>query len=520
MNNHILLGWIGDREIRSFEKSKKAGDKSDRGSVLRVLKDNNSFTHAYILSNQRHKDKIKEYERYLRSHIRKLAPTVNLTVLSKKMNDPWDFHEAYLESRDAVRKIEKDVGENVRITYLFSAGTPGMRVALLVLSRTLHPGKVIGVSPDEGIQETEFPLNILEYSPDTNLLIMDAPHEYAEAFGDITLNCPLIEEAVRRAGILAQDEGINILITGESGTGKELFSQAIHRSSPRGRKDNAMKKFRAVNCGAFPENLIEAELFGHEAGAFSDAKRMRKGIFEEADKGTVFLDEIGELPLNQQVKLLRVLQEREVVRIGGNKRIKVDVRIVAATNKDLAREVREGRFREDLFYRVMQGNLYLPPIRERSREHRKALAAELLDSLNRNRTDRSLDARVMSAEAMETLIAMDLPGNARQMDSIVRNSATWAAKPEISKVDIQKAARAFEPLSPSQEIADPPGCRLAPGMTLDQYLDRIQRKLIVQTLKTERSLSAAARTLGLNSYQTLKKRMDRLSIDNNGNTNL
>ena len=167
-----------------------------------------------------------------------------------------------------------------------------------------------------------------------------------------------------------------ILITGESGTGKELVARALHYNSER-----SQRPFIPVNCGAIPENLLESELFGHAKGAFTDAIRTKKGLFEEADEGTLFLDEIGELPLQLQVKLLRVLQDGEIRRVGEGKPIMIDVRIVAATAKELIREVGEGRFREDLFYRLNVFPVHIPPLRER-KEDIPLLAAHFIKKYN------------------------------------------------------------------------------------------------------------------------------------------
>jgi two-component system, NtrC family, response regulator AtoC len=204
-----------------------------------------------------------------------------------------------------------------------------------------------------------------------------------------------------------------VLIDGESGTGKELIARAIHRLSPR-----QAGPFVAVNCGAIPDTLLESELFGHRKGAFTDANRDRKGLFEEASGGSLFLDEIGELPLALQVKLLRVLQEGEVRRLGDSQDIKVDVRVVAATARDLSAEVGRGAFREDLYYRLNVFALHLPPLRDR-REDIPLLIDHFLVRMNARM---GLSVAGTSAEALGLLVAYDWPGNVRELENCVERA--------------------------------------------------------------------------------------------------
>jgi two-component system response regulator AtoC len=253
------------------------------------------------------------------------------------------------------------------------------------------------------------------------------------------------------------DYKTTVLITGESGTGKELVSKALHYSGNR-----ANGPFVAVNCGAIPENLLESELFGHVKGAFTDAVRNKKGLFEEADGGTLFLDEIGELPLQLQVKLLRVLQEGEVMRVGDTRPIKVDVRIVAATVKDLSREVRESRFREDLFYRLNVLQIHLPPLRERA-EDIPTLVGHFIEKY---RDRHGVKAKGVAPEAMKLMMDYSWPGNVRELENTIERCIILSEgegidpsvlPPEIqgegkagfhgifgSTLSIKKAARAME----------------------------------------------------------------------------
>jgi two-component system response regulator AtoC len=225
-----------------------------------------------------------------------------------------------------------------------------------------------------------------------------------------------------------------VLLMGESGTGKELLARAIHYNSPR--RDRA---FVAVNCGAIPENLLESELFGHLKGAFTDASRNKKGLFEEAHEGTLFLDEIGELPLPLQVKLLRVLQEEEIRRVGDVKAIKIDVRVIAATVKDLEKEVKGGRFREDLFYRLNVLPLHVPPLRARKDD-----IPVLVDHFVRKHNAR-LEMKVsgLTPEALELLIEYEWPGNVRELENVIERALVLTDTLHIQVINLPPSVRDF-----------------------------------------------------------------------------
>jgi two-component system response regulator HydG len=246
------------------------------------------------------------------------------------------------------------------------------------------------------------------------------------AFSGIVGSSPLLKDILSRITIVAPTE-TSVLITGESGTGKERIAHALHEHS--GRKN---KPIVVVNCAALPLSLVESELFGYEKGAFTGANSRRIGKFEQANGGTLFLDEIGELPLDSQVKLLRVLQEKEIERIGGDQTIKVDVRIVAATNRSLEREVAEGRFRLDLYYRLNVFPIELPSLRER-KEDILPLAEHFLKKFNAatNRTIKGFTPKVM-----EQLQQYSWPGNIRELEHLIERSTLMATGDEISEINL------------------------------------------------------------------------------------
>ncbi len=250
-----------------------------------------------------------------------------------------------------------------------------------------------------------------------------------------------MQEVFKLIGRVAKSD-ITVLITGESGTGKELVAKAIHKYSHR-----REKPFIAVNCAALPSNLLEAELFGYERGAFTGAVSTKKGLFEQADGGTLFLDEIGELPPELQAKLLRVLQEKEIRRVGGNKNIKVDVRIIAATNRNLEEEVKKGNFREDLFFRLNVVNVEIPPLRER-REDIIPLALYFIKKFAR---EFKLPVKELTPEAVEWLVNYDFPGNVRELENMILRAMVVSPVDVIDVSDLKPSA--VKPVFPSFEEA-------------------------------------------------------------------
>ncbi|MBN2124814.1 MAG: sigma-54-dependent Fis family transcriptional regulator [Deltaproteobacteria bacterium] len=283
-----------------------------------------------------------------------------------------------------------------------------------------------------------------------------------------------------------------VLIAGESGTGKEMIAGAIYGNSPR--RDGPFVK---INCAAITETLLESELFGHEKGAFTGAHRRKEGRFVQAHGGTLFLDEISEMSLAMQVKLLRVLQEREVVRVGGEEVIRVDVRVLAATNRDLLEEIEAGRFREDLYYRLNVVNLVIPPLRER-REDIPLLAKQFLDRFSEGNRKR---VRGFTPQAMDRLIKYEWPGNVRELMNAVERGVVLTRSEYLDEEDLPLAVLGEEEALPAA------GTGGAPEESLP--LEEVERSTILRTLEAAGgNKSEAARRLGI-TRKTLHKKLKK-----------
>jgi transcriptional regulator with GAF, ATPase, and Fis domain len=295
-------------------------------------------------------------------------------------------------------------------------------------------------------------------------------------FGDIIGSCPTMLEVFRTVEKVANTD-ISVLITGETGTGKELIARALHD-----RSDRADKPFIVVNCGAIPENLIESELFGHVRGAFTGAVATRPGKFQLADTGTLFLDEVGELPLGLQVKLLRALQEKMVIKVGDTKPERVDIRVVAATNRDLEHEMRNNGFREDLFYRLNVINIHLPALRERG-DDILVLAKYLLQKYA---AELSGKVKGFTPNALIAVRKYDWPGNVRQLENRIKKAIVMCDKTLIGVEDLDMLPEAVNPIK-----------------TLTQAREDFQRRYILEVLernngnrtKTARDLGVDPRTI-------------------------
>ncbi|KFL16543.1 ATPase AAA [Geobacillus stearothermophilus] len=326
---------------------------------------------------------------------------------------------------------------------------------------------------------------------------LEAKYSFADIIGESEEMKVAIEQAK-----LAAKTPATILLRGESGTGKELFAHAIHNAS-----DRKYNKFIRVNCAAIPETLLESELFGYEEGAFSGARRGgKRGLFEEANNGSIFLDEIGELSASTQAKLLRVLQEREIVRVGGTKPIPINVRVIAATNVNLEKAIAEGAFREDLYYRLNRMPIYIPPLRAR-KEDIPALCRHLIQKLNQ---DYGRNVEGVTDEAMVKLLAYDWPGNVRELENVLGRAMIFMKFHEVM-IDVSHLPPLSAPSAAPSVRPETEG-ELRP---LDEMLGRYEAQLLEEALRRHRgNKTAAARALGI-SVRNLYYKLEKYNIDKN-----
>ena len=485
-----LFAWLGNSDLRAAEGSLGGGV----GPILTALE--TGVFECLVLLSDHGKQQTQHFVMWLRSKV-----VCDIQVRYEKLRSPTDFEDIYVAANHAVSAAHS-LSSRQKITFHLSPGTPAMAAVWVLLAKAKYGAALIETSRENGVRQVVVPFDLAaEFLPVSTKNADDALAQLVQGlppaapeFSSITHRCSAMKRVVAMAQRLAQRD-LPVLIQGESGTGKELFARAIHAFSKR--KD---APFVAVNCGAIPLELIDSELFGHERGAFTGAHTTRAGYFEAADGGTLFLDEIGELPRQSQVRLLRVLQEHEVTRLGASKSRKIDVRIVAATNRVLPEEVREGRFREDVYHRIAVGILVLPPLRAREGDLNLLIDA-LLAQINREATSQpGFQHKILSVGARKLLLRHAWPGNVRELHNALLRASIWAPGEEIAAEDIAEVL-SFTSTGTDDAIL---GAALGNGFSLPDLMADVARHYLDRAMEQSRgNKTEAAKLLGLGSYQTL-----------------
>ncbi len=488
----LLFCWLDNVDLQaSTDDPNKRGD----GPIASAVdSEERAFTQIYIL-NSRGPVGVA-YGNWLRSRRTKAI----VRLVDARIASPADYGGIYREASRIVSDARAEHGESARSTFHLSVGSHAMVATWIILSKTTFPSaELIQTSPEKGVEAPVIPFDIhaeflgRAFNPSERALRPASPK-----FGDLFFRSEQMEKVVEQARNAAQYPAA-ILIMGESGTGKELLAAAIHGESPR-----KSRPFVQVNCGAIPHELIESEFFGHVKGAFTGAIADHQGYFERASGGTLLLDEIGELPPDAQVRLLRALQDQKIRPVGGKEPKQLDVRVIAATNRDLIEQVGLGKFRDDLFYRLAVCVLRLPPLREREGDL-NLLIEKLLEKIN----EKIAKAVKLTPKARTALSQHSWPGNVRELENTLWRLVVDARHGVIDGPDVKNALfvwkRAGGPLFERP---------LDEAFNLDDLVRAVKRHYIERALAEESTnKTKAAARLGYDSRQRLDQAMKALAME-------
>ena len=496
----ILICWLGATDLKASSENEKVG----LGPIAQAVKAR-GYDEIVLISNYG-KDRSSKYIKWLHE-----KTPAKITAHYEFLSSPTNFGEIYQTASRLVSDRINEYGSSVSLTFHLSPGTPAMAAVWIILSKTRFPAELIESSLDHGVRTASIPFDMsaefipdLLRGPDKRLekLAAGLPPEAPE-FENIIHKSRVMSRVITKARHIAP-RSVPVLIEGETGTGKELLARAIHEASPR-----KGKPFLAVNCGAIPSELIESELFGHEKGAFTGADKQKPGYFEASDTGTLFLDEIGELPMSAQAKILRALQEKEITRLGATQTIKFDVRIIAATNRNLIDEVAANHFRSDLFYRIVVAVLKLPPLRERPGDV-SLLIDRLLDQVNKESVDEpGYKYKKISASAKNLMLQHVWPGNVRELQNTLRRSAIWSVDPTIDIQDIREAMLPIININ-NDKLFDRP---IKDGINLPELMEKLAQHYLKRALnEANGNKTKATELVGLPSYQTFSNWLKKYHI--------
>jgi DNA-binding NtrC family response regulator len=495
----VLVSWIGANDLKSLKKQELTGPVF----ALLTSEYGSEFDEIYLLYTQKLNEyRVEDYKKYF-GLIKELTKSRVNPVLTKIIN-PMDYFSIYSEVVRVLDGIEKESGGGLSWSFHTSPGTQAMASIWVLLGKTRYKADLFYSWVNGGVQEVKkanIPFDIyFDFLPE---LIKNEVKNITGSWSEIPQFKSIIHRDLKVAEQLNRAHRIGMfdvpaIIIGETGTGKELVARAIHKSSSR--KD---KPFVSLNCGAIPDNLLEVTLFGCVKGAYTGADFDREGVFEKANGGIVFFDEIGELKKDLQVKLLRVIQEGSFHKVGDHREVRVDVRILAATNRDLERMVYEKKFRADLFHRIAIGIIKLPALRDRG-DDAVLLAQEYLNQINKdfkkNVTFFKYSNKVLSSSAMNFIKSYFWPGNVRELINTLKRICLWIDREKIDDRDLEQA---IVKLNPNLEENHP--LLPAQGLDMDTYILNIEKVLAIQAIQRTRSKAKAAKLLGLKK-STFEKR--------------
>ncbi|MFO0651437.1 MAG: sigma 54-interacting transcriptional regulator [Polyangiales bacterium] len=499
----VLMAWVGHADLTGASLRPSGWASFGDGPIADALR-SRAFDEVVLLWNWA--DELAErYARWLRERAGAavfLAPS--------HIESPTNHAAIYAAAVVAVDTAVARHGEPApELTFHLSPGTPAMATVWVLLAKGRYKAALLEASREGGVRDVSIPFEIAaEFVPelmrakDETVAAAAAGVHEGHGFGAILHRSEAMQKLLARAR-RAAIRSLPVLLLGESGTGKDLLARAVHETSPRARGP-----FVAVNCGAIPENLREAELFGYRKGAFTGAGSDHRGYIATADGGTLFLDEVGELSSAAQTTLLRFLENGEFRPVGDSTARRADTRLVAATNRDLLREVSDGRFREDLYYRLAVLSLRVPPLRERQGDV-GLLVDHALQRVNDEGERVGEPRKTLSPAARRLLLQHPWPGNVRELRATVERAAVWSSGPVIEEGDVADALHSHA--GPRNEVVL--GRVLGEGFSLQDTLAEVARHYLARALhEADGNKTRAASMLGLASHQTLTNWLQRYNV--------
>lgn len=497
MNINVMYTWVGKHDLEAPsapEPNRRPGPVAD--AVCHLVKEHPAAWRVVLLHDYGNDAQLSEgiaYRDWLEARLpRALRVEVEqIGVPKTPEGDPTDYTWVYENMRRVIAEHEQALGKQVKRHYLIGPGTPTMAACTLIISRLRGYEGVswqTDVRHPKGVRKLELPFD---------LVLMEAPDpqsDWSVPESGIILRSKSTKDTWELASRAARSS-VPVLILGSTGVGKESLAQHIHEKSGR------TGELKTINCAAIPAELIESELFGHRKGAFSGAQSDRVGIFESAKGGTVFLDEIGELPLMQQGKLLRVLQEKKIRRVGENEERPVDFRLVSATHRDLWQMTQEGRFREDLYYRISPIILTLKDLKDRAEDLEEMIVQFWRDTI---RDNQGFPGRILTEDAKRLLKQYDWPGNVRELKNTLLRAAFLAKDSKVDQAIIEKAMV----LGKDRSFNAQKGATSPETGSMEEHVDwkarllRCKQRMIEEALQqTGGNKSEAARRLGITPQQ-------------------
>lgn len=482
----VLLTFTGFHDPYSLGL---VGEEQQAGPIVSLVQVKR-FDHVVLISTPNTRRNTVDTEAALSA----LKPGLEVCVVDAALSDPTDYRAILRELRTKVRPALTTLGQQIELFVSVASGTPQMHASWLLLAASGEiPARILHIRPprfvtadkplvtEVDLSSSDFPkvrsvtiakLEAIETTVDTGNIIRSL---------GIVGDHPVLRKALDMAATLA-DSDVPILILGETGTGKELLARFVHLASGR-----PADRFVALNCAAIPKELVESILFVHRKGAFTGAISDQEGKFVQADGGTLFLDELGELPLDMQAKLLRVLQEGEIEPLGAGKPRTVDVRLIGATNVNLARAIKQCRFREDLYYRLNVGEIRLPALRDRRSDIPK-IALTALDRVNASLKQ----PKRLTTAALQRLQSHDWPGNIRDLSNVIERSARLTRSSVLDAEDLMLS----EPVGHADPLTVLP--EPAEGFSLEEFMSGARKQLVMRALEiSQGNQSEAARLLGV-----------------------